>query len=113
MYYCTITTLITMIQFNCTYNHSVFLLSKEPVIYSIFVLVSGIFIALLPVFNTPVSLAVCSGLVGLFYASVGPIGAEVCCIITTPELYSFGYGFLTICSGLGWVLGAPVAGKYN
>ena len=68
--------------------------------------------ATLPVFTAPIGMVVCSGFVGFFYSSAGPVNAEVCFIITKPKLNSIAYGFVSIAAGLGWILGAPVAGKF-
>ena len=67
---------------------------------------------ILPVFTAPIGMVVCSGFVGFFYSSAGPVNAEVCFIITKPKSNSLAYGFLSIAAGLGWILGAPVAGKF-
>ena len=68
---------------------------------------------LLPVFYTPAGLVACAGCVGVFFASTGPVNAEVCFIIVRrPALYSFGFGFVVLVSGAAWILGAPAAGYY-
>ena len=67
--------------------------------------------ALLPVFHTPLGLAVCTGFVGFFFSAAGPVNAEVCFIVTNAKLYSFGFGYVVVASAVAWILGAPVAGN--
>ena len=54
---------------------------------------------------------ICSGFAGFFFAAVGPVLAEVCYSITKPHLQEFAYGYIAATAGVGWLLGAPTAGK--
>ncbi len=49
---------------------------------------------------------------GYFFASWGPVLAEVLYQVVGPDDFSYGYGFLMVSSGAGYVLGAPCAGLY-
>ncbi len=50
-------------------------------------------------------------ILGYFYASWGPVLAEVLMEVGGPDDFSYGYGFLMMAAGFGYMLGAPCAGQ--
>ena len=67
---------------------------------------------IIAVLTTAAGLIACSFVTGFFLAAAfGPILTETCYIITGARLYTFGYGYVSIACGTGWLLGAPAAGE--
>ena len=64
----------------------------------------------LAVWTSPVGMMICSSVIGFFLAAFGPTVAECACLILGPRLFNFGYGYLMVLMGVGWLIGAPAAG---
>ena len=71
---------------------------------------AGLATVVLAVWTSPVGMMICSCVIGFFLAAFGPTGAECACLILGPRLFNFGYGYLMVLMGVGWLMGAPAAG---
>ena len=56
-------------------------------------------------------MCVCSFLFGFAMATVAPVHSEVIMLVTNSVIYSFALGISWVFMGIGWVVGAPVAGN--
>ena len=71
---------------------------------------TGFATIVLAVWTSPVGMMICSSVIGFFLAAFGPTVAECACLLLGPRLFNFGYGYLMVLMGVGWLLGAPAAG---
>ena len=63
------------------------------------------------VLTTAAGLLVFSFVTGFFLSAFGPVLIESFHLITEARLYTLGFGFVMVASGIGWLLGAPAAGQ--
>ena len=71
----------------------------------------GIVIAVVPVINTYRDMLVMASLFGAFQSGYGPALAEAAKNHVGMEHYAVGYGLQQLFCGVGYILGAPAAGK--
>ncbi len=58
-------------------------------------------------------MCICSFWFGFAMSTMAPVHSEVILLVTNSNIYSFALGCSWVFMGLGWVLGAPVAGNNN
>ena len=63
------------------------------------------------VWTTKVGLGICMVAFGFSFAAYGPLLPEILHLLVGPEDFSYGYGFIIFSCGIGFVVGAPCAGK--
>ena len=66
----------------------------------------------LAAWSSPVAMVICCCIYGLFTAAFGPTLVEVTFLLTGAHNFHFALGFLLISNALGWLVGAPAAGRY-
>ncbi len=71
----------------------------------------GLSMVILVIWTSTPGLIVSSGLLGFYVASFGPTHAEVGVIIVTKRFFNIAFGYMLVAMGIGWLLGAPAAGK--
>ncbi|XP_041373548.1 monocarboxylate transporter 13-like [Gigantopelta aegis] len=79
-------------------------------LYLISFLVSGVAVACMAALGTFAGLLVMALLFGIFTAGIGTLSAPILADILGIHRFTGGYGFLSIVSGLGQMVGGPVAG---
>ena len=65
---------------------------------------------LLACWTSPVGMLVCSCAHGFCRSALGPTLAESGYLIIGVRLFNFAYGYMLVSMGIGWLVGAPIAG---
>ena len=81
--------------------------------YSICCMILGILTMLCGLYDSLWSLMLFAGLFGMFNASWGVHTAEITVQLLEPSLLPSAYGYILLCDGIGFVAGAPIAGKLH
>ena len=68
---------------------------------------------LLGTWTSPVGLVISSCVFGFFHTAFGPTGSECIFLVAGPEQFNFAFGYVLIVMGIGWMLRAPAAGKWQ
>ena len=85
-------------------------ISNATVLYSVFLILSGVCVVLSPLFRTSPSVFICPGLIGFFYSVTGALISIVVFNIVGDKRFADGIGLSMPFKALGNLVGGPLGG---